>query len=49
MRPALDEWFRRAFDDDAPARLGSGWVSGTASVFLGAVCAGATQVLRHSS
>ncbi len=46
VRPALDEWFRRVFDDDAPSRLGTGWVSGTASVFLGAVSAGATLVLR---
>jgi lathosterol oxidase len=34
-RPALDRWLARAFDDDEPARLGSGWLSGTASVFLG--------------
>jgi sterol desaturase/sphingolipid hydroxylase (fatty acid hydroxylase superfamily) len=34
-RPALDRWLERTFDDDEPTRLGSGWLSGTASVFLG--------------
>lgn len=36
-RPALDRWFDRVFGDDEPARLGSGWLSGTASVFLGSL------------
>jgi len=36
-RPALDRWFERVFDDDESSRLGSGWLSGTASVFLGAL------------
>ncbi|HKZ30916.1 MAG TPA: sterol desaturase family protein [Vicinamibacteria bacterium] len=34
-RPALDRWFERVFDDAESSRLGSGWLSGTASVFLG--------------
>jgi lathosterol oxidase len=35
-RPPLDLWFERTFGDDAPSHLGTGWASGTASVFLGA-------------
>ncbi len=34
-RPALDRWFDRTFGDHEPGRLGTGWLSGTASVFLG--------------
>jgi lathosterol oxidase len=44
-RPKLDLWFERTFGDDAPAHLGSGWLSGTASVFLGAIGLGAVLVL----
>ena len=36
-RPALDRWFERVFDDAESSRLGSGWLSGTVSVFLGAL------------
>lgn len=36
-RPLLDRWLARAFDDREPVRIGSGWLSGTASVFLGLV------------
>ena len=36
-RPPLDAWFERTFGDDQPGAFGSGWISGTASVFLGAV------------
>ena len=32
-RPALDRWFERAFGDDQPGHLGTGWASGVASVF----------------
>jgi len=42
-RPALDRWFERVFGDDQPGRLGTGWLSGTASVFLG--CLGLLSVL----
>ncbi|MEY4326837.1 MAG: hypothetical protein RIS24_3008, partial [Verrucomicrobiota bacterium] len=31
----LDDRVARIFDDQESTRLGSGWVSGTASVFLG--------------
>jgi sterol desaturase/sphingolipid hydroxylase (fatty acid hydroxylase superfamily) len=31
----LDRAFKRAFDDDEPTAMGSGWWSGTASVFCG--------------
>ena len=33
----LERWLARAFDDDEPTAVGSGWMSGTASVFLGLV------------
>ncbi len=36
-RPRLDRILERAFGDDQPSRLGSGWVSGVAGVFLGAL------------
>lgn len=44
-RPKLDLWFERVFGDDAPSHLGSGWLSGTASAFLGAIALGAVAVL----
>ncbi len=44
-RPALDRWLARVFDDDEPARIGSGWLSGTASVFLGLLGLLAVMVL----
>ena len=40
-RPPLERWFERTFGDDAPTHLGSGWLSGTVSVFLGACGLGA--------
>lgn len=36
----LDQWVARIFDDQEPARFGSGWISGTVSVFLGTVAVG---------
>lgn len=36
----------RLFDDDGSSALGSGWLSGTASVFLGAVSVGAVACLH---
>jgi len=45
-RPRLDRWFERLFDDPDPGRLGTGWVSGTASVFLGATALGGVVVLH---
>jgi lathosterol oxidase len=44
-RPRLDLWFERVFGDDAPSHLGTGWLSGTASVFLGAIALLAVAVL----
>jgi sterol desaturase/sphingolipid hydroxylase (fatty acid hydroxylase superfamily) len=45
-RPGLDLWFERVFGDDAPSHLGSGWLSGTLSVFLGVCGLGAVLVLH---
>jgi uncharacterized membrane protein YhaH (DUF805 family) len=36
-RPPLERWLAHAFGDAEATRFGSGWISGTASVFLGAV------------
>ena len=44
-RPPLDRWLERAFGDAESGRLGTGWLSGTASVFLGALGLGAVLVL----
>jgi lathosterol oxidase len=44
-RPRLDAWFERVFGDGAPSHFGTGWLSGTASVFLGAIALGAVAVL----
>lgn len=38
---SLDERVARLFDDAEPTRVGSGWLSGTASVFLGVLSLGA--------
>lgn len=38
---SLDERVARLFDDAEPTRVGSGWISGTASVFLGVLAVGA--------
>jgi sterol desaturase/sphingolipid hydroxylase (fatty acid hydroxylase superfamily) len=35
-RPGLERWFARAFGDAESRGFGSGWISGVASVFLGA-------------
>jgi lathosterol oxidase len=44
-RPPLDRWFERTFSDSDPDHLGTGWASGVASVFLGAIAFGAVLVL----
>jgi lathosterol oxidase len=36
-RPPLERWLRRVFGDAEGTHFGSGWISGTASVFLGAL------------
>ena len=38
-RPPLERWLSRAFGDAGSRRFGTGWSSGTASIFLGAVSA----------
>jgi lathosterol oxidase len=45
-RPRLERWLERAFGDDEPGHLGTGWLSGTASVFLGTLSLLAVLVLR---
>ena len=35
--PPLDRWFDRLFNDTESSKVGSGWISGTASVFFGSV------------
>ncbi len=35
--PPLERWFVRVFGDTDPAEFGSGWISGVASTFLGAL------------
>jgi sterol desaturase/sphingolipid hydroxylase (fatty acid hydroxylase superfamily) len=46
-RSRLDERFARWFGDDQPTHLGSGWFSGTASVFFGAIGLGAVICLHY--
>ncbi len=43
-RPALDLWFERVFGDADTGAFGSGWMSGVASVFLGATGVGGVCV-----
>lgn len=45
-RPRLDRLLARVFDDAGPVGVGSGWLSGTASVFLGALGVGAVACLH---
>ncbi|MCC7186733.1 MAG: sterol desaturase family protein [Acidobacteria bacterium] len=44
--PKLDERIARLFDDQEPASLGNGWISGTASVFLGLLSVGGVACLH---
>jgi len=41
-----DEFFRKTFGDAEPTQLGSGWISGVSSVFLGLLGFGAALCLR---
>src|ERR1700761_729712 len=41
-----DEFFRKAFGDDEPVHIGSGWISGVCGVFLGLLALGGTLCLR---
>lgn len=40
-----DAFFRRVFGDEAPTHLGTGWISGVASVFFGLLGVGGVLVL----
>lgn len=44
---SLEQWIARHFDDQQPTHIGSGWLSGTASVFLGALSVLAVLCLRY--
>jgi len=41
-----DEFFRKTFGDTEPTELGSGWISGVSSIFLGLLGLGGTLCLR---
>ena len=43
----LEHWLARAFDDEDPTHFGTGWISGTLSVFLGALSIFAVLCLRY--
>jgi sterol desaturase/sphingolipid hydroxylase (fatty acid hydroxylase superfamily) len=43
----LERWVTKAFDDQDPAHFGTGWISGTLSVFLGALSVFAVLCLRY--
>jgi hypothetical protein len=42
----LDERVARLFNDQEPESFGSGWISGTASVFLGLLSVGGVACLH---
>jgi len=44
-----DAFFKRVFGDSEPTHLGSGWVSGVASVFFGMLGVGGVLVLLFPS
>lgn len=46
-RSRLDDWFARVFGDDLPTHVGSGWFSGTASIFCGSLGLGAVLCLHY--
>jgi hypothetical protein len=41
-----DDFFQKLFGDSEPTKLGSGWVSGTASVFFGVLSLGGVLTLH---
>jgi sterol desaturase/sphingolipid hydroxylase (fatty acid hydroxylase superfamily) len=45
-RPKLDLWLEQLLGDGDPGQVGSGWLSGTVSVFLGLLALGGALVLR---
>ena len=46
-RSRLDGWFARTFGDGEPTHAGTGWFSGTASVFFGVLGLGAVLCLHY--
>lgn len=48
-RPRLDRVLERAFGDGQPSGFGSGWISGTAGVFLGALACCGVLAFRFPS
>jgi lathosterol oxidase len=46
-RSRLDDWFARVFGDDQPTHVGTGWFSGTASIFCGSLGLGAVICLHY--
>lgn len=42
-----DEFFKKAFGDSEPTDIGSGWISGVSSVFLGMLGLGGVLCLRY--
>lgn len=46
-RSRLDEWFARAFGDEQSTGVGTGWFSGTASIFFGLLGLGAVACLHY--
>src|SRR5687768_3978064 len=48
-RPRLDRWLAQLFDDQDETRFGSGWASGTISVFLGVLSVGAVACFHLPS
>jgi sterol desaturase/sphingolipid hydroxylase (fatty acid hydroxylase superfamily) len=43
----LEQWVARTFGDEDPAHFGTGWISGTLSVFLGVLSVFAVLCLRY--
>ena len=44
---SLERWVTKTFDDDQPSHWGTGWISGTLSVFLGLLSVFAVLCLRY--
>jgi lathosterol oxidase len=43
----LERWVTKTFDDEDPAHLGTGWISGALSVFLGVLSVFVVLCLRY--
>ena len=44
----LERWLGRVFADEEPTAVGSGWIAGTAGVFLGVVSVAAALAFTSS-